>query len=292
MKAATEMLLHENLKALKLSHMVRQLAPQLRQAREQSLDYSDFLLSLTEIEMQGRTDNRLQRRLREAKFPLLKTLESFDYQAAPGLDRRLLHQLASGDYLSQPRNVIFLGKSGTGKTHLATGLGAEACRQGITTRFVTGCGLANELLEARQGHTLSRLIQRYARYGLLVLDELGYVPFSKEGAELLFQVLAERHERRPVIITSNLGFADWTQVFGEPTLTAALLDRLTHKAHIVTCDWESYRLKESLESQSNYPGTRVKITRKTTPVCRGSAPAPPEFNALETSGEAGEEKAG
>jgi len=287
-----EMVLTDNLKSLNLSHMLRQLVPQLRQAREQSLDYSDFLLSLTEIEMEGRAENRLKRRLREAKFPLLKTLETFDYQAAPGLDRRLLHQLAAGDYISQQRNVIFLGKSGTGKTHLATGLGVEACRQGITTRFVTGCALANEL--ARQGHTLSRLLQRYARYGLLVLDELGYVPFAKEGAELLFQVLAERHERRSVIITSNLGFADWTQVFGEPTLTAALLDRLTHKAHIVTCDWESYRLKESLQGKNACTGKTVKAPRKTmrTKASGGSAPAPPEFNALEATGEAGKEKAG
>jgi len=177
---------------------------------------------------------------------------------------------------------------------LATGLAVEACRQGITTRFVTGCGLANELLEARQGLTLSRIINRYARYGVLLVDELGYVPFSKEGAELLFQVLAERHERRSVIITSNLGFADWTQIFGEPTLTAALLDRLTHKAHIVTCDWESYRLKESLEGKGICSAKRGKVTQKTAPTteCRGSAPAPPEFNALETTGEAGEEKAG
>jgi DNA replication protein DnaC len=250
MKATTEMVLTENLKALNLSHMLRQLLPQLRQAREQGSDYGEFLLGLTEIELQLRGENRLKRRLREAKFPLLKTLEDFDQQAAPGLDRRLLHQLASGEYISQRRNVIFLGKSGTGKTHLATGLGVEACRQGITTRFVTGCGLANELLEARQGHILSQKIQRYARYGLLILDELGYVPFSKEGAELLFQVLAERHERGSVIITSNLGFADWTQVFGEPSLTGALLDRLTHKAHIVTCDWESFRLQESLKVKS------------------------------------------
>jgi DNA replication protein DnaC len=247
MKATTEMVLTDNLKALNLSHMLRHLEPQLRQAREQGTDYGEFLLGLTEIELQLRGENRLKRRLREAKFPLLKTLEDFDQQAAPGLDRRLLHQLASGEYISQHRNVIFLGKSGTGKTHLATGLGVEACRQGISTRFVTGCGLANELLEARHGHTLSRVIQRYARYGVLILDELGYVPFSKEGAELLFQVLAERHERGSVIITSNLGFADWIQVFGEPTLTAALLDRLTHKAHIVTCDWESFRLQESLK---------------------------------------------
>jgi DNA replication protein DnaC len=247
MKPATEMVLTDNLKALNLSHMLRHLEAQLRQAREQGSDYSDFLLNLTEIELQLRGENRLKRRLREAKFPLLKMLETFDQQAALGLDKRLLHKLTSGEYISQHRNVIFLGKSGTGKTHLATGLGVEACRQGINTRFVTGCGLANELMEARQGHTLSRMIQRYARYGLLILDELGYVPFSKEGAELLFQVLAERHERGSVIITSNLGFADWTQVFGEPTLTAALLDRLTHKAHIVTCDWESFRLQETLK---------------------------------------------
>jgi DNA replication protein DnaC len=290
MKATTEMVLTGNLKTLNLSHIWRQLESQLRQAREQSLDYGDFLLSLTEIELEGRAENRLKRRLREAKFPLLKTLETFDYHAAPGLDRRLLHQLASGEYISRQRNVIFLGKSGTGKTHLATGLGVEACRQGITTRFVTGCGLANELIEARQGHTLSRLIQRYARYGLLVLDELGYVPFSKEGAELLFQVLAERHERRSVIITSNLGFADWVQIFGEPTLTAALLDRLTHKAHIVTCDWESYRLKESLEDKATGSGKRTKVTQKADRIseCRGSAPAPPEFIALEDTDSGGD----
>jgi DNA replication protein DnaC len=250
------------------------LEPQLRQARERSLDYGDFLLSLTEIELEARTENRLQRRLSEAKFPLLKTLNTFDYHAAPGLDRRLLHQLASGEYISRQRNVIFLGKSGTGKTHLATGLGVEACRLGIATRFVSGCGLANELIKARQGHTLSRLIQRYARYGLLLLDELGYVPLSKEGAELLFQILAERHERRSVIITSNLGFADCTQVFGEPTLAAALLDRLTHKAHIVTCDWESYPLRESLAGKGLCPGKRKVTPKPVRPSeCRGSARA-------------------
>lgn len=165
----------------------------------------------------------------------------------------MLRELESGDYLSGHRNIIFIGKSGTGKTHLATGLGVAACRQGVSTRFVTGCGLTNELIEARQEKSLSRIIQRYSRQGLLVLDELGYVPFSKEGAELLFQILAERHERGSVIITSNLGFADWTQVFGEPTLTAALLDRLTHKAYIINCNWESYRFRESLKAKNMEP---------------------------------------
>ena len=144
-------------------------------------------------------------------------------------------------------NVIFLGRSGTGKTHLATALGVDACRHNYRTRFVSCYGLVNELIEARQEKDLRRLIGRQARYDLLILDELGYIPFSKEGAELLFQVLAERQEKGSVIITTNLGFADWTQVFGDPVMTAALLDRLTHRAHIVNCLWDSYRLKESLK---------------------------------------------
>jgi DNA replication protein DnaC len=248
-KASTELLLSQNLKALNLSTMWRHLEPLMRQGRETGMDYGEFLLSLTDIELQARAENRLKRRLRDARFPLLKTLENFDGEAAPGLDMRLLRELESGAYLSEHRNIIFVGKSGTGKTHLATGLGVAACRQGVTTRFVTGCGLTNELIEARQGKTLGRLIQRYTKVGLLALDELGYVPFSKQGAELLFQILTERHERASVIITSNLGFADWTQIFGEPTLTAALLDRLTHKAYIINCNWESFRYRESLKNQ-------------------------------------------
>lgn len=137
---------------------------------------------------------------------------------------------------------------------MATGLGVEACRQGKRVRFTTGCGLVNELIESRSERALSRLISKYARYDLLIIDELGYVPFSKEGAELLFQVLTQRHEKASVIITSNLGFADWTQIFGDPTLTAALLDRLTHKAHIVTCAWESFRLRETLKVRGNRLG--------------------------------------
>ena len=130
---------------------------------------------------------------------------------------------------------------------MAIALGMEACRRGIRTRFVTCCGLANELIEARDEKSLSRVIKRYSSYGLLIVDELGYVPLSREGAELIFQVLAERHEKRSVIITSNLGFGDWVQVFRDATLTAALLDRVTHRAHVIKCSWESYRLKEALK---------------------------------------------
>lgn len=249
MKAATEILLKENLKALNLSHIFTSLGSLVRQARENGTGYEEFLLALTEVELQIRAENRLKRKLREAKFPLLKTLEQFDYGSAEALDKRLMRELESGEYLLSHRNIIFMGKSGTGKTHLATGLAVAACRQGINTRFVNGCGLSMELIEAQSERRLSRVIQKYARYGLVVVDELGYVPFSKESAELLFQVLAERHERGSVIITTNLGFADWTQVFGDATLTATLLDRLTHKAHIINCTWESYRLKETLKAR-------------------------------------------
>ncbi len=249
MKAAVKAQLLANLKALKLSAMISQLEGCLRQARESSEDYAEFLLNLTELEVATRMENGRKRRLRDAKFPLLKPLEIFKFEAAPDLDTRLIKDLAEGRYIKDARNVIFLGRSGTGKTHLATALGMEACSQGIRTRFVTGCGLANELIEARDEKILARVIKRYAGYGLLIVDELGYVPFSKESAELMFQVLAERHERRSVIITTNLGFGDWTQIFGDPTLTAALLDRVTHKAFTINCTWESYRLKDTLKNR-------------------------------------------
>jgi len=251
MNAGMKAMLIENLKWLKLPAMINNLDNVLRQSRENKLGYDEFLLNLTEVEIQVRKENGRKKRIREAAFPLLKPLETFEFEAAPDLDARLIKELSSGAYIKNKQNVIFLGKSGTGKTHLATALGMEACDVGIRTRFVTGCGLVNELIEARDDKALRRIIKRYFGYGLLIIDELGYVPFSKEGAELLFQVLAERHERKSVIITTNKGFGDWTEIFGDPSLTAALLDRVTHKAHIVNCTWESYRLKETLKKNKS-----------------------------------------
>jgi DNA replication protein DnaC len=249
MNAGMKALLIENLKKLKLSTMIGNLEGLIRQAKQDKLSYEEFVLNLSEAEVQARQENGRKRRLREANFPLIKPLETFDFGAAPDLDARLVKELSNCDYVKKSRNIIFMGKSGTGKTHLATGLGMEACKQGIRTRFVTGCGLANELIEARDEKTLARAVKRYAGYGLLIIDELGYVPFSKEGAQLIFQILAERHERKPVMITTNMGFGDWTQIFGDPSMTAALLDRITHKAHVISCTWESYRLKETLKSK-------------------------------------------
>lgn len=249
MNAAVMAELLGDLRSLKLSAMATNLQRQVRQARQDKEGYEEFLLNLTELEVATRMENGRKRRIRDARFPLLKPLETFEFEAAPDLDTRLIKELANGQYIKEARNVIFLGRSGTGKTHLATGLGMAACGHGVRTRFVTGCGLANELIEARDEKVLGRALKRYAGYGLLIIDELGYVPFSKESADLIFQVLAERNERRSVIITTNLGFGDWTQVFGDPTLTAALLDRITHKAHIINCSWESYRLRDTLKKK-------------------------------------------
>jgi DNA replication protein DnaC len=246
MNAGMKAMLTENLKSLRLSTMTNNLENTLRQSRESKLDYDEFLLNLTEAEVQVRKENGRKKRIREAAFPLLKSLDTFDFESAPDLDVRLIKELSSGEYIKDKQNIIFLGKSGNGKTHLATALGMEACDLGVRTRFVTGCGLVNELIEARDEKSLRRIIKKYYSYGLLIIDELGYVPFSKEGAELLFQILAERHERKPVIITTNKGFGDWTEIFGDSSLTAALLDRVTHKAHVINCTWDSYRLKETL----------------------------------------------
>ena len=247
MKAAVKVQLLENLKFLKLAAVISNLESLLRQSAEAGLDSSEFLLNLTNLEVASRMENGCKRRIRDAKFPMQKPIEAFDFDAAKDCDVRLIKELLTGQYIKEARNVIFLGKSGTGKTHLATALGMEACRLGVRTRFTTACGLANELVEARDDKILSRVLKRYAGYGLLVIDELGYVPLSKEGGQLLFQVMAERHERKSVIITSNMGFGDWTEIFGDPTLTAALLDRITHKAHIFSCHWESYRFKETMK---------------------------------------------
>jgi DNA replication protein DnaC len=241
------MLLKANLKKLRLSTMSGHIESHIRQAIASGEGYGEFLLSLTEAELQVRGENSLKRRLKEARFPLLKTLEHFDFEYANGLNALLIRELCECQYISEHRNIIFLGKSGTGKTHLATSLGIEACRHGIRTRFVSACGLVNELIEAKTEKTLQRKLKQYERYGLLIIDELGYVPFSQEGSRLLFQVLASRNEMKSVIITSNLGFGEWTQIFGDVSLTGALLDRLTHRAEIISCQWDSYRLKESLK---------------------------------------------
>jgi len=248
---SSEIVLKENLHALRLPTILREYDACSRAAIENKGSYIDFLSALTTLEVNERAVKRIKRRISEAQFSALKTLDSFDMNKAPGLSAHLVRELGGCQYVDQGENVILIGKSGTGKTHFSTALAIEACRRNFKVRFYTACQLVTELVEARDEYRLKQLTDRLKRYDLLVLDELGYVPFSKAGAELLFQVLADRYEHHSTIITTNLPFPQWVEVFGAATLTGALLDRITHHCHILEFNWASIRFQESAQKHAN-----------------------------------------
>jgi DNA replication protein DnaC len=259
---AGEMVLRENLKTLRLPTILREYDACTRAAKENNSSYIDFLSALTTLEVQERATKRIRRRISEAQFPSLKTIDTFDINKAPTLSSHLVRELVECQFIGEAENVILIGKSGTGKTHFAIALAIEACRRNFKVRFSTACKLVTELLEAREEYRLKQLLERLKRYDLLVLDELGYVPFTKSGAELLFQILAERYERNATIITTNLPFPEWTDVFGDATLTAALLDRITHHCHIVEFNWASVRFQESSQKHIQNPEVVKKQSTK------------------------------
>jgi DNA replication protein DnaC len=208
-----------------------------------------FLLALTEQEIAQRERNLLQKRIKAARFPMLKELADFDFSAVPLLNKAQVLDYARGDYIRQRESIIFIGNPGLGKTHLATGLALSACRQGRRVRFWTAAGLVNELLQAQDEHRLHRFIAAALKMDLILLDELGFIPFSPSGAQVLFTFCSELYERLALILTTNLKFADWIQVFGDERLTAALLDRLTHHAHIIELVGESFRFRQRMKDQ-------------------------------------------
>jgi len=191
----------------------------------------------------------IERRIKEARFPAVKSLDSFDFLALPSFNKTLVLELARSEYVLRRENVIAVGNSGTGKSHVALGLGLAACQKGLSVGFTTAAALVNELLEARDEKRLLRLQRQLAAYKLLVIDELGYVPLSQTGAKLLFEVFSQRYERGSTIVTSNLPFDEWTGVFASERLTGALLDRLTHRVHILEMNGDSYTVKQSKRRQ-------------------------------------------
>jgi len=244
-----QLLLGHHLKALKLPTFLREYDKLARQCAAEGVDHVGYLLRLAELELIERERRMIERRIREARFPAVKSLDSFDFLALPSLNKTLVLELARSEYVLRRENVIAVGNSGTGKSHVALGLGLAACQKGFSVGFITAAALVNELLEARDEKRLLRLQRQLAAYKLLVIDELGYVPLSQTGAELLFEVFSQRYERGSTIVTSNLPFDEWTSVFASERLTGALLDRLTHHVHILEMNGDSYRLKQSRRRQ-------------------------------------------
>ena len=238
-------LLDHYLKILKLPAVKRDYKAIAAACAKDNQDAIEFLARLCERECLEREQRAAERRIRAAGFPIIKTLDTFDFQAQPSVNQPLITRLMQGEYIDQRENILFMGNPGTGKTHIATALGHAACAQGKHVRFNTVTALVTQLVEARDSRQLERLLKRMGRYHLLILDEFGYVPFSKTGAELLFEVLSRAYERQSVIITTNLPFENWTEIFGNERLTGALLDRLTHRVHIIEANGESYRLKSA-----------------------------------------------
>ena len=251
MTQAPQILLDHRLKSLRLPTVLREYGKLARQCATEGQDHVQFLARLVELEMIDRERRMIERRIKAAKFPAVKSLDSFDFKAIQALNKMQVLELARCEWVERRENVIALGPSGTGKTHIALGLGLSACQKGLSVGFVTAAALVHELMEARDERRLLRLQKQMVGYKLLIIDELGFVPLSKTGAELLFELISQRYERGATLITSNLPFDEWTETFGSERLTGALLDRLTHHVNILEMNGDSYRLGQSKARQNN-----------------------------------------
>ena len=253
-----QVLLEHYLKELKLPAMLRDYKAIAGDCGKKKSSYMQYLKILCERERLGREERAAERRLKAAKFPVLKTIEAFDFKQQPTINEPLVRELLTGEFVSRKENVIFLGESGTGKTHLATALGFTLCGQGRKVRYWSAAALVTALLEAKDERILQRLHAQLTKLDVLILDEMGYVPFSKAGAELLFEVISRCYERVSVMVTSNLPFGEWAEVFGNERMTGALLDRLTHHCHIFEINGESFRLRQARKREEK----KCRMSRK------------------------------
>jgi DNA replication protein DnaC len=248
-ESMTEAAIDQHCRLLRLPTIAAQCQRLAKDAVQQQQPYLTYLAELLSAEVDERERHTIERRIKDARLPRIKTLEDFDFSAASLVSAPQIRELAEGGYINRAEPIIFIGDSGTGKTHLATGLCLAACRQKKRVRFITAAGLVNELVEAQHHNQLGRALQRWTRYDLIAIDEMGYVPLAQVGAELMFQVISERAERATLVITTNLPFSEWTQVFPNARLCKALLDRITDRATIIETGSDSYRFKRTIASK-------------------------------------------
>ena len=268
MNDRSTLLLEHHLKELKLPSFLREYGKMAAQCAAEGVDHPQYLLRLSELELIDRHQRMVERRIRAARFPAVKSLDTFDFPAIPSLNKALVMELARCEYIQRRENIIAVGNSGTGKTHMALGLGLSACQRGMSVGFTTAAALVHEMMEARDERRLLNLQRQLSRLNLLIIDELGFVPLSRTGAELLFEVFSQRYEQGSILVTTNLPFDEWTEVFGSERLTGALLNRLTHHVHILEMNGESYRLKRSRENAASQGSrrSRGRIGRTVNPV--------------------------
>jgi DNA replication protein DnaC len=225
--------------------MLREYAQVAAICQKDRSDYATFLLRLVERELLDRDKRAAERRIKDANFPVIKTIDTYDFKAQPSINEQLVRELLRGEYIDKKENVLLIGNPGTGKTHLACALAFSGCAQGRKVRFYTATDLVTQLVECREERKLQRLHKQLQRIDLLLIDEMGYVPFSKTAAELLFEMISRAYEHHSIMLTTNLAFEQWTEIFGSERLTGALLDRLTHRCHIIEANGQSYRLRQA-----------------------------------------------
>ena len=249
MADVTVELLKAHFRQLRLPTMGREFERLARDAAAGNRTFVEFLLGLTEMELAARAANAVAKRIEGAEFPVEKDFETFDFTALPGLSKPKVLELGRCEWIEQKFNCCLVGSHGTGKTHISIGLGLAACRAGLRVRFFTAAALVSQLEKEQKQYTLDRYLRQLDRAHLLICDELGYVTLSRGGVELLFRVFADRYERGSILVTTNLPFSEWGQIFQGERMTAALLDRLCHHCHIFEMNGESYRFRESMKAK-------------------------------------------
>ena len=236
-------------KQLRISAVYRHCHGLAREATKMQITYEQYLISVLEQEVKSREETMKKSRIKQAQFRQIKTLDTYEFTAMPDLNKPKVISLTDGEYIQKKNNVFFIGNTGTGKSHLAVSLGMIACNQGYRVKFIAAADLVNALISAHNEYRLPKYMKTWKKLDLIILDEVGFVPFSKLGSELLFQFCSNIYETCSLIITSNLNFSEWPTIFGDETLTSALLDRLIHHAKIFVMNGDSYRLRESLRNK-------------------------------------------